>query len=838
MMSNTTTTTNNNDNNCNDNLQKHYYEQRLSLAVCLTLGGQLLSKNNFEEATDAFESAYRFLTLTPSVAMPTSGNFVKRKTKQEMCVQHDNDDIISSSLPSSSSSSSSVSTTTTSSITQEQQHIDTYHEDECDVGPRTFNEAIVPDDVMGLDIDVLHLIISYNQALVFHRSKNYVLASQLYKFITSTIATYLSATGTTHATLSHLAMRAHNNLGQIEYTERSEECAHSEFDNALAYVRGHHHQHQQAPAPIISVAAVVIANTTTPEHQLEIASVLSNWCRTRWMLGRVDENVYTALEDILRIRSSHMDENHPDIAVAHFNLGRAEFSRQSNTKALKHFLHYMRISSHRFQEKNSSNIKNVTTNNNIEEGVGNIEVDFELDPIQGLIYVLQIQNDEKDDEMSQDLIWGLRTLQEKRTELGSIHTEVASVLNYIGTLLFRRRELDYALCFFAQELRVEERLRVQAGGKNLLSSSSPSSPNDDVSISVTCNNIGRILQELGRYPEAKYYYQRSLGNSGGDDDNNNSDTSAKNCTIRGGSSKYSSKTVSKNVVNEDGSDNDNTSDVPSAAMNLYSTVWYNLGLIHDKMGAFKEAIRAFRMSLKLRRAMLGHEHSDVSCLLYNIGVLQMEQNFLEEASESFREALAHRHVAGKGQLNDHHVIKTLQKLSSLLKSKGNLNGALQANRDILSVLTTSTDFKYATRNRKIAIVMRNIADLYQAQGNLQVALEHATNSANLFRLLRTTPVEDQKMEDDMDVDNTEEEEEDDDDEKDNNSFIEEETNALLLVGSLQHEQCDPLSAHVAFSETVRLVHFTLSTSAKFASTLLPLLEVSAMLASAHCAAEA
>jgi tetratricopeptide (TPR) repeat protein len=842
MMSNTTTTNNNNNNNDDDNddnVQKHYYEQRLSLAVSLILGGQLLSKNNFEEAKDAFESAYRFLSLTPSVAMTTSGNFVNRKTKQEqemLCVQHEDDDIISSSLPSSSSTSSSSSSSV--STTQEQQHIDTYREDECDVGPRTFNDAIVPDDVMGLDIDVLHLIISYNQALVFHRSKNYVLASQLYKFITCTVATYLSTTGTTHATLSHLAMRAHNNMGQIEYIERSEECAHSEFDNALAYVRGHHHQ--QATAPIISVAAV-IANTTTPDHQLEIASVLSNWCRTRWMLGRVDDNVYTALEDILRIRSSHMDENHPDIAVAHFNLGRAEFSRQSNSNALKHFLHYMRISSHRFQEKNSTTTKNNNTNNNKEDGVGNVEVDFELDPIQGLIYVLQIQNDEKDDEMSQDLIWGLRTLQEKRTELGPIHTEVASVLNYIGTLLFRRLELDYALCFFAQELRVEERLRVQAG-KKLMSSSSP--PKDDVSISVTCNNIGRILQELGRYPEAKYYYQRSLGNNEGDDDDNNNDTSANNCTISENSSKTGQRNqksaVRENVINEDGVDNnndddDNTSDVPSAAMNLYSTVWYNLGLIHDKMGAFKEAIRAFRMSLKLRRAMLGHEHSDVSCLLYNIGVLQMEQNLLEEASESFREAFAHRHVAGKGQLNDHHVIKTLQKLSSLHKSKGNLNGALQANRDILSVLTTSTDFKHATRNRKIAIVMRNIADLYQAQGNLQVALEHATNSANLFRLLRTTPVEDQKMEDDMDVDNTED---DDEDEKNNKSSIEEETNALLLVGSLQHEQCDPLSAQVAFSETVRLVHSTLSTSAKFASTLLPLLEVSAMLALAHCAAEA
>merc|ERR1712238_91337 len=167
------------------------------------------------------------------------------------------------------------------------------------------------------------------------------------------------------------------------------------------------------------------------------------------------------------------------------------------------------------------------------------------------------------------------------------------------------------------------------------------------------------------------------------------------------------------------------------------------------------------------------------------------------------------------------------------KSKGNLNGALGANRDIVSVLKTSTDFNYTTRHRKIASVLRDTADLHQSQGNLQVALEHAVNSANLFRFLRTTTVVDQKMEfDEMDVDHTK------DADKEGNLFIEEETNALLLVGSIQHELCDPLRAQVAFSETVRLVHSTLSTSAKFAATLLPLLEVSAILASAHCAAEA
>jgi len=808
----------------NEYQQSHYYDQRLSVAISLSLGDQLLSKNDFDGAKDAFESAYQYLSASPSSALSQRSKMEDLKTKQEQA--------IASNLRSDSSGSPLSPTPSTKG------HVDTYQEDECDVGPRTFHEAIVPHDVMGVNANVLHLVISYNQALVYHAQENYSLAAQLYKFITATIAAYLSAGNPSDTTLSHLAMRSHNNMGQIEYKERSEkEYAHIEFENALSYIRHDQYQHQEYP-----INKNLTIEAYTPDHQLEIAMVLSNWCRTRWMLRCVDDSMYAALENILRIRSTHMEQNHPDVAAANFNLGRAEFSRTANQKALKHFLTYIQISSQRYQEKNKLNGGSSNSNSN---SIVDDSVDFELDPIQGLIYVLQIQDDKKDDEVSQDLLWGLRALQEKRKELGSIHTEVASVLNYIGTLLFRRRELDYALCFFAQELRVEERLRSQHQASENVSSSAAG---EDVSISVTCNNIGRILQELGRYQEAKYYYRRSLGNDcDNDDTTSSSDTApACNCTIdrtsknnsmnAGQQSKkarnkqniYEKSKRNENDDNEDG----NTSEVPPAVMNLYSTVWYNLGLIHDKMGAFKEAIRAFRMSLKLRRAMLGHDHTDVSCLLYNIGVLQMEQNLLDEATESFREALEHRHISGKGQLNDHHVIKTLKKLSSMHKAKGDLNSALKANRDILSVLTTSTDFKHTTRNRKIAVVMREIADLNQAQGNLQEALEHAIGSVNLFRLVRTTSSAHQLIEDnDMDVENS-------DAEKETTPIIEQETNSLLLVGSLKHELCDTLNAQVAFSEAARLIHFTLSSSTKFAPALLPLLEVSAMLASGPCAAAA
>lgn len=756
------------------NSQQRLYEERLSLSVCLSLGDKFLSKNQYEEANEAFDSAHRFLTTTPSVGQAS----VK------------SDDSIST-LSSSSASSESKPLT----------HIDNYHEEECDVGPRIFNAAIVPEDAMTLDIDVLQLMIAYNQALVYHANDNYPLASQLYKFITGTIGTYMSS-GSVNSTLMHLAMRAHNNLGQIEYTERSEEYAQTEFENALAYVRNHFNI---SGATSSATTSIQINNATTPaDHQLEIATVLSNWCRTRWMMGHVDQTLHDALSDILQIRIANLRLEHPDVAVAHFNIGRLEYSRHSNEKALEHFLQYMRIASS--QES--------IAENKIEK---NKDSDIELDPIQGLIYVLQIQNEGKDDEVSTDLVWGLRTLQDKREDLGLLHSDVASVLNYIGTLLFRRRELDYALCFFAQELRVEEELKAQSGSRKSVD------VDEDVSISVTCNNIGRILQELGRYQEAKYYYQRSLGEEQAMF-NGKCHTWLKE--------KYMCEKASNDTAMDCDDDIEGLEGIPAAAMNLYSTVWYNLGLIHDKMGAFKEAIRSFRMSLKLRRAMLGHEHSDVSCLYYNIGVLQMEQKLLDEATESFRQALAFRHVAGKGQLNDLHVIKTLQKLSKMHKAKGNITSALNAYDDILSVLSTSKDMDNRIRNIKMAVVMRDIADLHQAQGNLQAALKHALGSVDLFRDLRRT------SEDAMGTDNASE---------GGRSYVEEEASSLHLVGSLQHELYEPIKAQKAFAESARLIHSALNKlttsgtnntntdTTKLAATLVPTLEVSTFLSTSSCA---
>lgn len=627
--------------------------------------------------------------------------------------------------------------------------VDTYHEDECDVGPRPFCKPLVPLNYMHADL--IQITIWYNKALICHSKRDAIQAIRLYQAVITEVTRALASTVQNFMNandLYHLAMRAYNNIGHIHYLESSEESALFHFQTAVSFAE--------------------MIEDSSSSHQIDYASVLSNWCRVQWMMGDVSDALHSALEKVLKIRSDVLGWDHADVAASHYNLGMIQYARQSNEEAQSHLMKYLQVAAHRAKLYSES----------------------ELDPMPALIYVLLIKNDDKNDKMAQDLVRGLRTLQDKRQDLGPNNSEIASVLNFIGTLLFHQRELDHALLFFQEELRLEELLVATS---------------ENISVSVTCNNIGRILQELGRFPEAIYYYQRSLEPEFGRIVNNGIEC----CKLD----------MAQSIELFD----DRCIDAPQATMNLYSTVWYNLGLIHDKMGAFKDAIKAFQMSLKVRRAMLGPDHADVACLLYNIGVLQMEQQLLAEATESFREALRIRRVATTGQLNDRHVVKTLQKLATLHKSKGNIAGALEACHEVLHILKVSSDFDKVLRNRDMGSTMKEIADLHHAKGDIEKAIEVARESVKLLERCRSEG-----------CNSTAE----------HFTCVEQETATLLLIGSLEHERCDSVQAHAVFAEAARLIQInsiafnTCEAPQSSQAALRPLLEVSNMLASAHCAPEA
>jgi len=632
---------------------------------------------------------------------------------------------------------------------------DLYLEEEGDQGPRAFR-------LPSFSRECREASIVYNRALIHQARNELVEATRLFEHITRA-----PTNPSLSIDLAVIKMRSHNNLGHIFYTTGTS------FYTALEQF----------------TLALRIAHTLTGSYTLDLATILSNWCRVHFMKGDVDHTVYEGLYEVLRLRSSVLPWDHTDIASAHYNLGVMEYSHNDGQKAVGHLMKYLQIVA-AGASKNRSSSK------------------MAMDPIPALIYILLVKNEDKEDSLSQEVVRGLRTFQEMLADsVGQELHDITSLLNFIGTLLFHQRDFEHALLFFQEELRLEEAC-VSDGGNNTIK---------DISVSVTCNNIARILQELQRLPEAKFYYFRSLiADYGTDIQSELSLDSKKN---------VGSASFFCDVPLQSGR---RVSELPAYTINLYSTVWYNLGLIHDKQGAYKEAIHAFQMSVSLRRVMLGPDHADVACLLYNIGVLQMEQSFLTEATLSLKEALRIRRATPSsslpsGQLNDCHIVKTLQKLASLHKTKGRIHDALQAQMEIFQIQCCTEEFPSTNlRHKDMAATTREMAELYHALGDLALAVEKANGAAALIRQThRVLPSIDTES-------------------SDRTEFIacmEEMVAILLLLGSLKHEAALPDEARVHFREASVVIQQA-SSYFNYPTELGALQEVTKMLATAYCASVA
>ena len=600
-------------------------------------------------------------------------------------------------------------------------HPDLYQDTHSSLGPRPI---LSPISLEKCTFPISEIAKVFDEAVMFHSRARILEAAQLYEVVSHSAQNLLQQSFVSSDTLLQLGMNSYNNYASI------------------AFARG-----DFAGATIALEVAMLFAQRlvdSSAESAEDYVVVLSNWCHVGWKRGDVTPALFHGLREVLRLRSEMLNWDNEDVAAAHYNLAVAEYANNATATALQHFLQYLKIARHRSKAGKT-----------------------DLDQIPALTYALILQNEDQGDCSSKDLVRGLRALQHKRHEFGLVSAEVASALNFVGTLLFHKNDLDNALLFFQEELRLEEDL-VEC--------------QNDISVSVTCNNIGRILQELGNLKEAVLYYKRALHAEGSIDENDQSTS------------------------------------------NLYSTVWYNLGLIHDKLGDYSDAIEAFSKSLELRKALLGLDHPDIACLYYNIGVLQMEQQHLDKASRSFAEALRIRYHGAGNQLNDDRVIKTLKKLASLYKAKGNIRGATQASREILKILDSSTEVNSWTRVRDSALLLRSIAELHHAEGDMKAAMDAAQMSVDKFGNLMAIPDVNQMKESAM------------------YNILEQLGSSLVLLGSLFHEMSDPIQADHVLNQSVEMLSGAISACQQNAhnipSSIFILREVASMLANNHCAPEA
>jgi tetratricopeptide (TPR) repeat protein len=809
--------------------------------------------------------------------------------------------------------------------------------------------------------------------------------------------TTVSPSPTTSITLLEMLMRLHNNLGclvsmdaaaitahvgahsSVDDTPNDATAARSYFSQALVYSKllllsslsSSSSQASSSAAatkvPSVPHSTTTISTsssehhidilTTTPcsfaFHQLERATILSNWCCVDWMKGNgaatattvgtattgnqnggggasgttssnsssnlaaatamMDETLYQNLSEVLRIRSALLPRHHVDGATAHYHLSVVEYMRGNNSSAMHHLMEYLNVATGTASKNSNSN----TLDCNETSQQQRQHHQQALDPVPALIFLVllheeQVSRDsnntdakgdgEEDNDinrhndiMSQQIVQGIRRLeaQKLRAEDEGRHGKAAavdqqrpqqqhepskmshlpSILHFFGTLLLYKSNLDYALVFFKEELRLQEALDVQAA--TMLSSGDRLRVADqqqrqqqeqvmrkekikrDLSVSVTCNNIGHILQEMGRYEEAIVYYEL-VGlriNVHHDNDyctSSNTITGAKEGLVTSSSSSRNApmRTARKRKVcdisstTNGGADDQhgppprttdpmatttttiNLDDVDLVAqLHLQSTAWYNLGLIYNKLGSFDKAIVALRQSLDLKKLFLSRDHADISCLYYNIGVLQMEHGHFHEASESLKESLRHRRYQGgiriggnyagasittsngsssssdnkgsaSGQLNDERFIKTLEKLAMKHQEKGHFQAAIDTWCQALRVLEASTEYDAVILFKDMGLILRFVSELYIEMGYLMAALLAALQSVRLLDSIAA--VHCQPQHDTATL------------LKEKMAIIEQLITSLLLVGSIHHEMSEPVKAEIVLRQAVLILLCTIA----------------------------
>ena len=524
---------------------------------------------------------------------------------------------------------------------------DAFFEGECDVGPRPILAPLhIDNDARpSPDSSVLEAILWFNKGIGDHSGGDHESASEAYGLALGALTkqqwTLLSGSESVMSCLAHIRALVHNNLGQISYLDCDECNALSHFTSALRF----------------SKEVVHIDDET--EWMLTTATLTSNLARTVWMTGDVfNADLDKNLQEVLRLRSIGLPSEHPDVACAHLNLGLLRFRHDDKGDAKIHLQEYLKSA-----KQNGSN----------------------LDPIPALAHIVLIEYDGRNDRTSKELMRTSQELLETRRLIGDVNAKLSSLLNYLGTMLFNLRQFEESVLFYTRELELESVL-----SENI----------DGVRMSVTLNNIGRTLQELGKLPEAIKYYEKALQ--------------------RDPTGHLRKQTLETHVLSDESTLIQNES-IPQSTLHLFSTIWYNLGLIHDRRGCRGEAITAFKMSLKLRRRMFGAEHQDVACLWYNIGTLQMENHQVADASISLREAMRIKRM-GHFQEDSAKLVRTLSKLACLQEDRGRIVDAFAIREEILHIQTGAKDAS------AVALTLLKMSELRFAQGLTQKALELAQES--------------------------------------------------------------------------------------------------------------
>ncbi len=212
---------------------------------------------------------------------------------------------------------------------------------------------------------------------------------------------------------------------------------------------------------------------------------------------------------------------------------------------------------------------------------------------------------------------------QRRLFEGAAHAHLATTLANLGTLLHERGRLPEAERAFDEALAV---------GRAVYGAEHPK-------LAATLNNLARLRLDQGRYAEAEHGLREALA-------------------------------MQEHALGPEHAETANTLD--------------NLGQALVMQGRSAEAEPLYQRALAIARARLGPRHTRVARLLNNLGDTAQTRQDLPAAERFYREALAlWRELRGAG---DPEVAATLHNLASLLDQRGQLAQAEQHEREAYALV--------------------------------------------------------------------------------------------------------------------------------------------------------
>jgi tetratricopeptide (TPR) repeat protein len=285
-------------------------------------------------------------------------------------------------------------------------------------------------------------------------------------------------------------------------------------------------------------------------------------------------------------------------------------------------------------------------------------------------------------------------------------SELASILNILGTICYKMKDLPAALRYIQEGFEVETLLIGNTSHPNAI---------------ISLMNIAQIYRDMDQFApafnayEQVYRVQIKQGQK----------TSTASTLFSMGLMMHRMKVYGEAIsyyrqalaLQTQIHGTEGSIDV-AATLNSIGIVLFHLGEKESAKGYFEE-------SLAMRRKFLGPYHADIPVTLFNLAMVYLEANNEEMASEILKETLRVERTALGPKC--HESIQTLQHLGFSLQVLGELNEALECFEEALEI----EQKRYGNNHIRVGKLLNFIGNLHLQRGNIASMMKCYTMASRI-----------------------------------------------------------------------------------------------------------